>query len=46
MDVPLAPPVAAALHTAIDAGDTGYRPGRPQESKIPGVISCTFHALS
>ncbi|MGO4429801.1 cystathionine beta-lyase, partial [Streptomyces sp. MCAF7] len=24
MDVPLAPPVAEALHTAIDAGDTGY----------------------
>ena len=24
MDVPLAPPVAAALHTAIDAGDTRY----------------------
>jgi cysteine-S-conjugate beta-lyase len=27
MDVPLAPPVAAALHTAIDAGDTGYPVG-------------------
>jgi bifunctional pyridoxal-dependent enzyme with beta-cystathionase and maltose regulon repressor activities len=24
MDVSLAPPVAAALHAAIDAGDTGY----------------------
>src|SRR5919204_6977432 len=24
MDVPLAPPVAAALHAAVDAGDTGY----------------------
>ena len=27
MDVPLAPPVAAALHAAIDAGDTGYPAG-------------------
>lgn len=27
MDVPLAPPVAAALHAAIDAGDTGYPVG-------------------
>jgi cysteine-S-conjugate beta-lyase len=27
MDVPLAPPVAAALHAAIDAGDTGYPTG-------------------
>lgn len=27
MDVPLAPPVAAALHVAIDAGDTGYPVG-------------------
>ena len=28
MDVPLAPPVAAALHAAIDAGDTGYPIGQ------------------
>ncbi|GAA0594267.1 pyridoxal phosphate-dependent aminotransferase [Streptomyces crystallinus] len=27
MDVPLAPPVAQALHEAIDAGDTGYPAG-------------------
>jgi cysteine-S-conjugate beta-lyase len=27
MDVPLAPPVASALHAAIDAGDTGYPAG-------------------
>jgi cysteine-S-conjugate beta-lyase len=27
MDVPLAPPVAVALHAAIDAGDTGYPAG-------------------
>ena len=27
MDVPLAPPVADALHAAIDAGDTGYPAG-------------------
>lgn len=28
MDVPLAEPVAARLHEAIDAGDTGYPSGR------------------
>lgn len=28
MDFPLAPPVTAALHAAIDRGDTGYRSGR------------------
>src|SRR5215469_12306972 len=27
MDVPLAPPVAGALHAAVDAGDTGYPAG-------------------
>ncbi len=28
MDFPLAPPVASALHAAIDRSDTGYRTGR------------------
>ncbi|MCC5948811.1 MAG: pyridoxal phosphate-dependent aminotransferase [Nitriliruptoraceae bacterium] len=27
MDVPLAPPIASALHTAVDRGDTGYPGG-------------------
>ena len=27
MDVRLAPPIAEALHTVVDAGDTGYPPG-------------------
>src|SRR5579884_3919094 len=31
MDFPLAPPVAAALHAAVDRHDLGYAPARPQE---------------
>ncbi len=34
LDVPLAEPVAAALHAAIDAGDTGYA--------TPGELGAAF----
>lgn len=34
LDVPLAPPIAAALHAAVDDGDTGYA--------APGELSAAF----
>ncbi|WP_254666054.1 MalY/PatB family protein [Streptomyces sp. WMMB 322] len=36
MDVPLAPPVADALHAAVDAGDTGYAMGEPYREALDG----------
>ncbi|WP_419993680.1 MalY/PatB family protein [Streptomyces boninensis] len=34
MDVPLAEPVAQALHTAVDLGDTGYAMGDPYDAAL------------
>lgn len=39
MDVPLAPPVAAALHEAVDAGDTGYPAGTEFAESLAGFAS-------
>lgn len=36
MDVPLAPPVAEALHAAVDAGDTGYAMGDVYAEALDG----------
>jgi cysteine-S-conjugate beta-lyase len=45
MDVPLAPPVAAALHAAIDVGDTGYPAGAGYALAVRDYAAAHWHGL-